>query len=154
MALGYSMKVIFLKDVKGVGQRGTVKEVSDGYALNFLIAQGLAQQATAQKLAAYESEQQKQSAVAAEKAREWGALVEKIESMTVRVTARANAAGHLYQQLSADAIVASLTKEFKTDLSPESIIIPTPIKSVGEASATVKIGNRTATFKVNVVGSK
>lgn len=143
-----------LKDVKGVGQRGNVKEVSDGYALNFLIAQGLAQQATADKLAAHESEHQKQSAVAAEKAREWGALAERIESMTVNVTARANATGHLYQQLSPEMVVAALKKEFKTDLSPESIIITTPIKSVGETTVAIKLGGRTAEFRINVVGAQ
>ena len=47
------MKVIFLKDVGGVGQRGSIKEVSDGYAMNFLIAQGLAVQATPEKVAAH-----------------------------------------------------------------------------------------------------
>lgn len=148
------MKVIFIKDVKGVGQRGTVKEVSDGYALNFLIAQGLAQQATEQKIAQFQSEQQKQSAVAAEKAREWGALAEKIETTTITVSARANATGHLYQQLSPEMIVSALTKEFKTDIPLDAIVINAPIKSVGEASAAVKLGNRTATFTINVVGTK
>ena len=47
------MKVIFTKDVGGVGVRGTVKDVSDGYAQNFLIARGLAEQATTEKLAAH-----------------------------------------------------------------------------------------------------
>lgn len=40
------MKVILLKDVGGVGQHGEIKDVADGYAMNFLIGRGLAQQAT------------------------------------------------------------------------------------------------------------
>ena len=55
------MKIIFLKDVKGVGQRDALKDVSDGYALNFLIPQGLAVQATPDKIAAHEVQKQKAS---------------------------------------------------------------------------------------------
>jgi hypothetical protein len=51
------MKVLFKKDVGGVGQRGTIKDVSDGYALNFLIPQGLAEQATPEKIATHQKNQ-------------------------------------------------------------------------------------------------
>ena len=53
------MKVIFLKDVGGVGQRGTIKDISDGYAQNFLIPNGLAEQATAEKKTANQKVQEK-----------------------------------------------------------------------------------------------
>jgi len=52
------MKVLFLKDVGGVGQRGTIKDVSDGYALNALIPKGLAVQATPDKIAAHKKQEE------------------------------------------------------------------------------------------------
>ena len=54
------MKVIFLKDVAKVGQHGTMKDVSDGYALNFLIPRGLAIQATPDKVAAHLAAQKRE----------------------------------------------------------------------------------------------
>ena len=55
-----SMKVIFLKDVAKVGQHGKMKDVADGYALNFLIPRGLAIQATPDKVAAHLTEQKRE----------------------------------------------------------------------------------------------
>ena len=53
------MKVIFLKDVKGKGKKGEVKNVADGYAHNFLIKQGLAVEATPTNLSALEGQKTK-----------------------------------------------------------------------------------------------
>lgn len=148
------MKVIMLKDVKGVGQRGTVKEVSDGYALNFLIAQGLAEQATAQKVAAFEAAQKIQSAASAEKEREWGGLAKRIEGVLLDVSARANASGHLYMQLSPESIVEAIRTNLQSEIPADAIVLHAPIKHVGESEVEARLGSKTARFKINVIGTK
>ena len=103
------MKVILLKDVAKVGQHGTVKEVTDGYALNFLIARGLAIQATPDKIAAYESAQKRETEV---REREREALVKSIQSIEgarIEIAVRATEKGGLFKSVvSADVAKAIL----------------------------------------------
>lgn len=140
-----------LKDVKGVGQRHTVQEVSDGYGFNFLIAQGLAEQATAHKLAALEAQQKTQSAASAEKERAWADITKRIEHSTITVKARANSGGHLYEQLAPGVIVAALHNELKSEIPSDAIKLDAPIKNVGEHLVGVRLGTNTARFKIVVV---
>lgn len=138
------------RDVKGVGQRDTVQDVSDGYALNFLIAQGLAEQATPHKLAALESRKKMESAVSEEKNREWAELAGRIQNAVIDVHARANAAGHLYEQLSPESIASALRAQLQREIPTGSIVLSAPIKSVGENTVGVRLGASTAQFKINV----
>ena len=142
-----------LKDVKGVAQRGTIKEVSDGYALNFLIAQGLAHQATPQKIAEFEA--QKKVADAEHVARDnlAEAMLKKIAGTTVEVHAKANATGHLYKQLSPALIADALRASVGIQLAAEEIHVSAPIKAAGDFSVTIKRGNKTASVTVRVIGS-
>ena len=91
------MKVIFKKDVGGVGQRGTVKDVSDGYALNFLIPQGLPEQATADKVAAYNKQTAETAKKSAEKNAELAAKLRALDGKRVVIKARANEKGHRFR---------------------------------------------------------
>lgn len=145
------MKVIMTKDVKGVGQRDTMKEVSDGYALNFLIAQGLAVQATPEKIAALNAKIQKESASQAEREKEWQAHAKRLEQVTLSVHAKANDNGQLYEQLSPGLIVESVRKELGIDIPPDAIVLNAPIKAVGETTVGVRLGTSVAKFKVNVI---
>ena len=139
-----------LKDVKGVGQRDALKEVSDGYALNFLIAQGLAVQATPEKVAAHAEKKQLASASAAEQAKVHEAQAKKITGVTVTVSARANDKGHLYEHLALPAIAAALGAATGVHVTPEAIVLAEHIKSTGESQAEVRLGVSKARFTVNV----
>ncbi len=145
------MKVLMLKDVKGVAQRGTIKEVSDGYALNFLIARGLAVQATREKLAQFDAQQKVLADQHAAQEKQWDALAKTIEGTTIEVSVRANPAGHLYQQLSPALILEALCKKYGTQLPTDAVVINAPIKSTGEVSVGVKLGKRNATVTVRVI---
>src|SRR3954462_1289371 len=110
------MKVIMLKDVRGVGQRDTLKEVADGYALNFLIAQGLAEQATPEKLKQLEQRMKSRSAASAAEERSWAQLAEKVENAQIEIKVRANASGHLYEQLSPALVVEAIRSHLQTQI--------------------------------------
>ncbi len=145
------MKVIFKKDVGGVGQRGTVKEVSDGYALNFLIPQGLAEQATADKVAAYQKNQKALEAENAAKEKEWADAAARINNATFQIQAKANNKGHLYKQLSAADITPEIQKVFGVSVPQNAITIAAPIKAAGEHIITIKLGKSTAKMTLLVV---
>ena len=145
------MKVIFLKDVKGVGQRDTIKDVSDGYALNLLIPQGLAVQATPEKIAALDVKKQKASESQAEQEREWQRQAEKLNGLTVEVLAKANERDQLYEQLSPESVVTELRTKYGVDIPPDALILNAPIKSVGEMVVAVRLGTRVAKFVVKVL---
>lgn len=151
--MGYTglMKVIFKKDVGGVGQRGTVKEVSDGYALNFLIPQGLAEQATADKVEAHAKNQKALEAENAAKEKEMAEYAARMDGAKFQIHARANAQGHLYKQLSADDISAEIKKVFGVSVPNNLIMLSAQIKSAGEHVIHVKLGMSSAKMTAIVI---
>jgi large subunit ribosomal protein L9 len=143
------MKVIFLKDVGGVGVKGSVKEIADGYALNFLIPRKLAEQATPDKVAKVQAQMNVVAAQEAARSAQGSADAKKLEGQSVTIVAKANDKGHLYKQLSADLVVDAIKKEFAIVISADSVKFDTHIKEVGESKVTIKIGNHSAQLIVN-----
>ena len=92
------MKVIFLKDVKGKGKKGDVKNVADGYAQNFLIKNGLAKEANAANLATLSGQkkaEEKHNAELLAKAKEIKEFLER-EDTVVTIKAKAGEDGRLF----------------------------------------------------------
>ena len=143
-----------LKDVKGVGQRDTLKDVSDGYGLNFLVAQGLAVQATPEKIAELERRQKTQTAVSANREKELAELILRLKEAAINIPAKANATGHLYTQLSSKMIIDAVKKELNTEIPQNAVLLSSPIKEIGESEVSMKFGAHTANFTVNVVALK
>lgn len=133
--MGYtgSMKVIFKKDVGGVGQRGTVKEVSDGYALNFLIPNGMAEQATPDVVARVQK-QMAESAKAADAKQ--AALATKLKALNgsrVTVKVKTNEKGHLFKGIHKKEIAEEISSHASVAISPDMLKhADTVIKEVGE----------------------
>jgi large subunit ribosomal protein L9 len=145
------MKVIMLKDVRGVGQRGTVQDVADGYALNFLVAQGLAEQATSEKLKKHRAQAASEAASATERQKEYHTMLKKLKSANVVIAARANEQGHLYHQLSPELVVKGIKEEYGVDVNTDSLELPGHIKTTGEFEARVVLGSESAAIRVSVV---
>lgn len=143
--------MIFLKDVARVGQRGTVKEVADGYALNFLVAQGLAEQATPAKLAAWEERQKLAAKDTAMRDAQWVEVLARLKGAKIVVAAKANEHGHLYHQLPTALIVEGIQDEYEIVMPKDSIILKNPIKATGEFPVEIRVGNKNATVTIAVV---
>ncbi len=144
------MKVVFLKDVGGVAPRGMVKDVADGYALNFLIPRMLAEQATPDKVARVQADMKLTAASDAERKAKGSAWAKQLDGKTVAVTAKANVKGHLYKHLSADTVVDSIKKQHNIDVESTAITFGSHIKEIGESKATVKFGEYVAHITVDV----
>ena len=131
------MKVILLKDVKDVGNAGDVKEVALGYARNFLIPKGFAQEATPDAIAQVEANQAKKAAMAEKDLAKAEELAAKLDGREVEVTAKANEQGSLYAAISA-AKVAGALKEQGFDVKKESIKV-NDVKETGEHQVLVSL---------------
>ena len=122
------MKVIFKEDVRGVGRKYEVKNVADGYARNFLLLRGKAEQATG--AAILRAEKAREKHLAAEAA--GGEAVRALSGTTLSLVAKANEKGALFAGVGIDDIIALIKKEKGVAVSPAHIGISEPIKHTGE----------------------
>ncbi|HEY4516456.1 MAG TPA: 50S ribosomal protein L9 [Candidatus Paceibacterota bacterium] len=144
------MKVIFLKDVRGVGQRGAVKDIADGYALNFLIPQGMAVQATPEKVAEVEKKQQLEKESQASHDSQVAARVRDLEGKRVVIRVRANKDGHLFKGVRREDIADQLA-QYVGLVDPSMITdLASPIKNVGEYVVHVAVASAEAAFTLAV----
>lgn len=147
------MKVILLKDVKGIGRRYEEKEVSSGHAINFLIPQKLAVpsessaalQAKAQREQEEKSKQSRNEVLSQE--------VSKIASSEIKVTLKANDKGHLFASLNAEKLSEILKSEKGISIDPSCILIKSPIKETGPHTIGVRIGQKETHFNLIVEGN-
>ncbi|MCW9054776.1 MAG: 50S ribosomal protein L9 [Candidatus Pacebacteria bacterium] len=144
------MKIILLRDVKGTGKKYEVKEASDGYAMNFLIPNQLAERATPQRIK--EIEQQKKDESAEEQIQ--ADLLEKelkeLKSLELEIPVKANEKGYLFKGLTEKDILKELEKQTNITLPEGSIDLNRPIKEAGKHVISVSIGNQSAKFKLVV----
>ncbi len=145
------MKVIFLKDVKGKGKQGEVKNVSDGYAHNFLFKQGAAIEATPANMKMLEAQKNKVKQEADRELEESKQLKEKIEALTVELTAKAGDGGRLFGSVTSKQIADELAKTYKIKIDKRKFDLPDGIRSLGFTNVPLKLHPEvTATVKVQV----
>ncbi|MGN0612671.1 MAG: 50S ribosomal protein L9 [Porcipelethomonas sp.] len=133
------MKVIFLQDVKGSGKKGDVKNVSDGYARNFLIGKGLAVEATAKNINLLEGQKasaQHKKDVEKQSAEEIAAAV---NGKTVRAVAKAGSGGRLFGSVTAGNIADLIEEQFGKKIEKKKISLKTEIKNFGSYEAEIRL---------------
>ncbi|MED4403306.1 50S ribosomal protein L9 [Metabacillus fastidiosus] len=145
------MKVIFLKDVKGKGKKGEVKNVADGYAHNFLLKQNLAVEATNASMKTLDAQKKKEEVIAAEELEQSKELKETLEKLTVELTAKSGEGGRLFGSITSKQIADELNKSHKIKIDKRKIELPDAIRSLGYTNVPVKLHPEvTATVKVHV----
>ena len=146
------MKVILLKDVKGTGKKGEIVEVNDGYARNFLIKKGLAQEGTKQNI--YVAEQRKKAVeakIAAERA-EAREIANKLKNVTVKVSAKGGENnGKMFGSVTSEMISNAL-KDLGFDIDKKKIEIKDSIRDFGEFEVVLRLYSEVMqTLKIQVV---
>ncbi len=145
------MKVILLKSVKGTGNVGEIKDVADGFALNFLIPQGLAKVATKQVIdnVAGKKTKQKKQKVAIQKAD--AKSIRKVNQQKISLSVDANDEEKLYAAIKPIDIAAAALDQLKIELNTKYIKITKPIKELGDHTVHVRLGdNASATMRICV----
>ena len=144
------MKIILLKDVKGVGKKYDVKEAKDGHALNLLIPHGLAVHATDKNLK--EVDIKKRTDLEHRKIQEDLLIMnlKELNGAKIEMTEKANEKGHLFAGIHKEQIIPEIKKQTRIDMLPEFLILEKPIKEVGEHEITVKVADKTVKFRLVV----
>ncbi len=133
------MKVILLEDVKKVGKKGSIVDVSDGYGANFLIPRKLAVLATKTSLEIKKTQDDnkaKEEEIKKEKAIE---LKDKIKDLVVELKAGTGKEGKLFGAVSSKEIVDEYKKQFDIELDKRKFINYNPITALGYTKVEVEL---------------
>lgn len=145
------MKIILLDDVNKVGRRGEVRDVSDGYARNFLIPKKLALHATAGNMKNLQSIKNQQQAKADRVKDDAEALRARIEALTFEERRQASEEGKLFGSVTTQDMVEFLDRN-GVKVERKRLHLEEPIKTLGDTSVSIRLHpDVVATLKVSVV---
>ncbi|QGU00646.1 LSU ribosomal protein L9p [Candidatus Syntrophocurvum alkaliphilum] len=133
------MKVILTQDIKKLGKAGELKEVSDGYARNYLIPKGLAEEATSMKLKEVE---EKNLSKSRKKAKEKAAALEtkeKLDGNSVTIKVKTGGGDKLFGAVTTGEIADILQKEYGVSIDKKKIDIKESIKHLGDYKVKIKL---------------
>lgn len=146
------MKVLLIKDVKSLGKAGEIKEVADGYGKNFLIAKGMALQATNEVLAKHKAEQKRAEAKEQEEIAKAKDLAEKLNSTKLTIRHKVGANGQLIGSVTNKDVSEELEKQFSIMIDRKNISLENKIKTIGIYELTCKLGHSiNASLKIDII---
>lgn len=148
-------KVILTNEVSGLGAAGDVVEVKNGYARNYLVPQGLAVHWTRGGEKQVEQIRGARAARALASLQDAAELKAKLEEGKVKLAVKAGSEGRLFGSVKTADIVAAVAAAGIGELDKRTIEITSPIRSLGEHSASVRLhGELSATITLQVVAAK
>jgi large subunit ribosomal protein L9 len=147
------VKVILARDVPSLGKAGTVVEVKEGYARNYLIPRGLAVEATEGALRSFQEQQEAMKRRAERERARARELARALSETAVVIRVRAGEGGRLFGSVTAETIAQTL-RERGVEVSRKQIELPEPIKALGTYEVTVHLGHGLrAPIRVRVEGA-
>ncbi|MFA5009896.1 MAG: 50S ribosomal protein L9 [Patescibacteria group bacterium] len=147
------MEVILLKDVRGVGRKGEVKRVADGYGRNYLIALGLAKLATRGAKTSVELEKSQRTDQQTKEVVELEQQAESLAGQQIRIGAKTNPTGGLFAAINEEQIARAVQEQLGLKVQAGLIIIPEPIKHAGGHMVKYQVApDKTVEFNVIVDG--
>lgn len=139
------MEVILLKDVKGTGKKGELKEVSDGYARNFLIKKKFAVEANNTNVKELDEKQKSKERKAQIEYEEAVLLGKQMEDVNIVIEAKAGEGGRLFGSITSKEIAEQLKKQKNIDVDKRKITLDEPIRSLGSRFVEIKIHSKVTT---------
>ena len=134
------MKVICWTDVKGQGKKDERKEVSAGYATNFLIPKKLAAEATTETLNQIKLKEKAKAAQLEKDKANAKEIAAKLQSVVVKISAKAGAGGKLFGSVTSKEISEALSKQCEISIDKNKIVQADPIKTFGSFEVKCKLG--------------
>lgn len=134
------MKIILSKPVQNLGLAGDVVDVAPGYGRNFLIAKGLAAEATADAVQKIKATRQKHARKREAQGKARNAIREALSGQTILIKAQANEEGHLFGGIGPKEITESIEKRKKIHIDPKAINLPRHLKALGKHEVVLDLG--------------
>ena len=133
------MEVILLADVKTLGQKGELVNVSDGYAKNFLFKKKLGIEATAQNKNDLKLQKKHEEKVAQEKLDDAKAFAEELKEKSITVSIKTGSGGRSFGSVSTKELAAAAKEQLGYELDKKKMVLPEPIKSPGIFDLPIKL---------------
>lgn len=146
------MKVILLQDVKSLGKKGEVVNVSDGYARNMILPKKLGVEATGKNMNDLKLQNQHAQKVAQENLEAAKALAADIAEKQVQVKIKTGEGGRIFGSVSTKEIAAAVKEQLDLELDKKKMQLPEGLRSLGVHEVPIKLHPKvTASLKVKVV---
>lgn len=143
------MKVVLLEDVKSLGKKGELVNVSDGYARNFIIPKKLGLEATAKNLNDLKLQKKNEEKKQQNILEEAKAQAAEIEKHPVKVSVKMGEGGKVFGSVSTKEIVKAYQEQYKTELDKKKMQLDEPIKTAGTHIVQIKL-HKDVTAKLEV----
>lgn len=149
------MKVILLQDVKSLGKKDEIVDVSDGYARNFVLPKKLGIEATPKNMNELKLKKAHEDKVAAENLAAAQALAEKMNEESITLSIKVGEGGRTFGSISSKEIAEAMKSQLGYDIDKKKIIMKDAIKSVGSFTVDIKLHTKViAKMSVKVVEGK
>jgi large subunit ribosomal protein L9 len=146
------MKVILLQDVKALGKKGQMVEVSDGYARNFILKKKLGVEATNKNLNDLKLQKAHEDKLAKEQLEAAQALAKDLEEKEIVCQMKVGEGGKTFGSISTKEIAQAVKEQLSLDLDKKKMVLDEPIKSLGTYNVKLKLHPQvTGSLKVKVV---
>jgi len=144
------MKVILLKEVRGLGHAGEVKETKEGYARNYLIPNGLASIVNKHSIGVAEAQKNKRERLKRLEVKVKKSEAKKIDGKSFEIKVKADEKGTLYAKLDSKNISEELKKQGH-NIEPNEIKLAESIKKIGQFEVELNLAGEGAKIKLEVV---
>lgn len=149
------MKVILIQDVKSLGKKGDIVEVSEGYARNFILPKKLGVEASNTNLNNLKLQKANEEKIAKQRLEEAQEFAQKLETLEVVVEMKAGEGGRTFGSISSKEIVQAAKEQHGVELDKKKLQLSEAIKSFGFYEVSVKLHPKvTAKLKVKVQEKK
>ncbi|MDD2434656.1 MAG: 50S ribosomal protein L9 [Bacilli bacterium] len=139
------MKVIFIKDLRGQGQKGDIKEVKDGYGMNFLIKKGYAVIANESNLKMLQSNQQKKTLEEETNIKECERIKKVLDSLTLKFKVKTGEQDRVFGSVSIKQIINEL-KTHNLDIDKKMVNLKEPLTSLGFHNVEIELHKKVKTI--------
>ena len=145
------MKVVLLEDVKSLGKKGDIVEVSEGYARNFIIPKKKGVEANQANLNTLKLQKANEEKIAKEKLEAAKELAAKLNEASVSLTIKGGKDGRTFGSVSSKEIEEAIKSQLGLEIDKKKLVIAEPIKTFGNHEVKVKLHKDvTAALKVKV----
>ena len=146
------MKVILLQDVKALGKKGDVVNVSDGYARNMILKKGIGKEANGQNINDLKLQKANEEKIAKENLEAAKKLAEEMKDKEIRVSVKAGEGGRVFGSVSTKEIAEEIKKQLGYEIDKKKILLDAPVKALGYTEIGIKLQTKvTAKMRVHVV---